>query len=223
MRNATAWGWGIALLLLGGGVAALYFLVYVPFLGPLLEKSQQLERIKTMNEKIERQGPFSPPADTHLTEAQIDRFLAVQRTVYDSVHTQLQDAVATIQKLEQKDQSGEEPSFSAVTDWLSSFSEALTVFSEALTVAKRVQVQALNTHEFSFSEYRWVRKQVFHAAGWTVPPLGVEPAMGQSRAGLYIDREKKPFSDPVPAQNRGLVAPHRTTIDSLDIVARFGL
>lgn len=216
MKNATAWGWGIALLLLGGGAAALYFLVYVPFLGPLLEQGQQLERIKTLNKKIEQQESFSPPADTHLTEAQIHRFLAVQRTVHDSVHTRLQDAVTTIQTLEQKDSSGEEPSFRAVTDWLSSF-------SETLTMAKRVQVQALNRHEFSLSEYRWVRKQVFHAAGWTVPPLGVEPAMGQSGAGLYMDRAKKPYSAPVPAHNRELVASHRNTIDSLDIVARFGL
>lgn len=216
MKSATVWGWGIVLVLLGGAVVALYFLVYVPFVAPLLEQGQQLERVKAMNEKIERQEPFTPPADGHLTEAQVDRFLSVQRSVYDSVHARLQDAVATIQKLKQKDQSGEEPSFSAVLDWFSSF-------SGALTAAKRVQVQALNTHDFSLSEYQWVRTQVFHAAGWTVPPLGVEQAMGQSGAGLYINRQKKPSADPVPARNRELVTPYRNLIDSLDVVAQFGL
>lgn len=216
MKSSTAWGWGIVLVLLGGGAAALYFLIYEPFVGPLLEQGQQLERVKAMNEQIERQEPFSPPADSHLTEAQVERFLAVQRAVYDSVHARLQDAVATIQKLEQKDQSGEEPSFSEVLDWFSSF-------SGALTTAKRVQVQALNAHDFSLSEYQWVRKQVFHAAGWTAPPLGVEQAMGRSSAGLYMDRQKKPFSGSVPTHNHELVASHRDRIDSLGIVARFGL
>lgn len=202
-------------MLFGGGAAALYVLAYVPFVEPLLEQGRHLERIEAMSKKIERQAPFSPPADTHLTDVQVERFLAVQRAVYDSSHARLQDAVATIQKLKEKDRSGEGPSFDAVMDWFSSI-------SEALIAAKRAQVQALNAHNFSLSEYRWVRTQVLHAAGRGVPPFGVETAMSRSAAGLRA-KERKTFEGSVPARNRELVAPHHDTIDSLDIVARFGL
>lgn len=201
-------------MLFGGGAATLYVLVYVPIVEPLLEQGQQLERINTMNKKIERQAPFSPPADSHLAEEQVERFLAVQRAVYDSAHVRLHDAVTTLQKLKQKDQSGEEPGFKAVMDWFSSM-------STALKTAKRMQVQALNTQNFSLSEYRWVRTQVFHAASWRVAPLGVETAISRWAAGVGTKKAKS-FEDSVPPHNRALVAPHQRTLDSLEIVARLG-
>ncbi len=216
MKNTTAWTIGLVVLLVGSGAVALYFLVYQPFISPMLQQGRQLEQLQTMNTRIERQEPFTPPADSQLTEAQVDRYLAVQRAIYDSVHTRLDSAAATIRDLERRDRSGEEPGLQAVLDWFSSF-------SGALATAKRVQVRALNAQDFSLGEYRWVRTQVFRARGKQAPSLGVGRAMGQSQAGLRIDQALPAYDGPVPTETRSLVASHTSAIDSLDVVVRFGL
>ena len=215
MKNATAWGLGIALVVLAGGALAFYQWVYVPFLSDFVSDARQLERLAAMNAQVARTEAFTPPPDTALTEAQVERFLAVQRAVYDSAHVRMEEAVATINELEERDRAGEEPGFSEVAAWLSSF-------SGALATAKRAQVRALNAQGFSLGEYRWVRRQVFHALGEAAPPLGVEQAIGQTGAGLYAD-QARPYDGPVPDANRALVAPRRPAIDSLRIVARFGI
>lgn len=216
MKNTTAWGIGLVVLLVGGGAIALYALVYQPFIGPMLQQGRQLEQLQTMNTRIERQEPFTPPADSQLTGAQVERFLAVQRAVYDSVHARLDSAAATIRELERRARSGEEPGFQEVLGWFSSF-------SGALATAKRVQVRALNAQDFSLGEYRWVRTQVFQAMGKQAPPLGVERAVGRSQAGLRVDRVMPPFEGRASEPNRGLIEPHRATLDSLALIARFGL
>lgn len=224
MKNSTAWALGIILVLFLGGALAFYQWVYVPYLGDFVSQAWQMERLESMDERITRTESFTPPADTALTEAQVERFLAVQRTVYDSVHTRLDTAAAGIKRLLEKERAGQEPSFSEVKDWFASF-------SDAIITAKRVQVDALNEQAFSLNEYRWVRRQVLNAAGWTAPPLGVERAMDRSVAGFYrggggdppMQWKPRPYDGAVPSANRALVAPHRVAVDSLHVVARFGL
>lgn len=217
MKNRTLIaGCGIVLILLVGGGVAFYYLLYEPYLSDFVSEARRLDRIERMNAQIERTDAFTPPSGEQLTESQVERLVAVQHTVYDSVAAPLQTMVTEIKALAEKDRRGDDPSLSETLHWFRQF-------SGALTTAKRVQVNALNRHDFSWGEYRWVRTRVYQAAGWVVPPLGIERAMGRSQAGLQMERLKHSFEGEVPESNRDLVHPYREELERLMIVALFGL
>lgn len=80
-----------------------------------------------------------------------------------------------------------------------------------LVDATRARVEALNRHEFSPEEYRWVRARVLEAAGYAAPAYDL-PQLASGGADPATTEAE--FSQrAVPPANVELVEPHRDVIE----------
>lgn len=142
-------------LLGGAATVAGYLLVWKPLEAVVHdwgECTASLREVRGLDDGITNHEPFTASADGLLTEAQVERFVAVQRQVIDlGVNWE-----------------------NVTLSRSASYRELLTGCIElgvALTEAKAVQVDALNAADFSLDEYRWVRREFFAATGKNLVPF----------------------------------------------------
>jgi len=214
MKNVLI-GCSVVLLLvvIGGGTLAWIYVVKpgMEVAGEFTQLSQEFEEADA---RIENQADYTPPQDELLDEAQVDRYLAAQRSIRATLGGRLQE-------LEEKYKAFEQPDGGKVVMGFDDIMGAYGDFFSLLAEAKRAQVEALNAQGFSLAEYRWTRNHVYEALGQPVGQFSVED-------GLSIEQFTKDGSgrDSVPAApqpNVELVEPHREELMEMVALAWFGL
>ena len=94
--------------------------------------------------------------------------------------------------------------------------------------AKKAQVEALNTANFSLGEYRWVRQQAYAAVGMPVVDLDVSKIIDDVTSGRTPQQTQGPnlggsIEPTGPEANKTLVAPHKKTLEDNAALSFFGL
>jgi uncharacterized membrane protein len=199
------------LLFLGlAGWAAYAFLIR-----PAQTLVSDFRQIIALDKSVERQAAYTPPADARLSPEQLQRFLRVQRDVKQQLGERYRRLEARLNQL--ANQKAGQPTLDYRT--------ALDLFREGGSLvleAKKIQVQALNQHNFSLEEYAWVRAQVYAALGYGIPSLNPQEILRQIAARDF--NPKVDLSKPeAPAANVRLVEPYRDELVSYYPFTWFGL
>ncbi len=194
----------LAVLAIGGGTAG-YFLVIKPAYDFATDVGGFATEFGELNEQIQRQPRYEPPADGMVTEDQFERFLAAQRDIRTGMAGQLSELK---EKWEEMQAEIDE------ADRDANIVELVTAYrdlSELILDAKRNQVAALNAHDFSLQEYVYVRNQTFRALGEdvAVASFGEQGAPQRARQ--------------VPDEVLEMVRPHREELMEGYALAWFGM
>lgn len=150
----------VVVAVLGGGIV--WFKVIKPGVEMAGEFVQMGQEIEKLEQGVENQAAFDPPASGVLDETSFQRFLAAQRQMVATLEGRLKELEAKYEALDQQLNDGGNPAelVKALGAWKD--------MTGLLLDAKRAQVEALNAHGFSLGEYAWVREQVYAALGRSV-------------------------------------------------------
>lgn len=182
---------------------------YVSSLGKLGELDE-------LDAQIANSGTFEPPADSALTAGQVDDFVRVQQHMREALGSRMTEIETKYKGLQ-----GEEGRQPTPTEVFSGLSDIAGLFVDA----RRSQVEALNAEGLSQSEYDWIRRSVYAAAGiemastFNLRRLQEMAKDGARQVGL--DPDEMPSPD-VPPQNRELVKPHLEEMQAWLPLAFFG-
>jgi hypothetical protein len=178
-----------------------------------MDKAREVAKL---GEEIKIKTPYEPPANGELTQAQVERFLAVQ----SRVRSELGDRWGQIEKKSKEIRAKADANRN---DW--TLSEFTSVFSDIANIwleARKSQVTALNIQRFSEGEYEWVRKRVYEAAGvelaGQIDLSKIEKLAGEQ--GVTMPQMELPK---VPEKNIALVKPHAAKIKEWIPMAALGL
>lgn len=218
-------GCGLLLILLGA--AGGYFAYWVVSKGRQLysqvERSAgEFARAADLDEQITNQAPFAPPDTGELTKAQVERFVSLQRRVRTDLGTRFDQISARFERLEAQGRSGNSPP-------LAEGLAALNDLAGLVVDVKKVHVAALNEHGMSLQEYRWLRDQVYAAAGVPFTSLHLAAIVEAAKSGNMAEIESVVGGGPdtpavpVPDGNRALVAPHREQLREWAALAWLGM
>lgn len=182
-----------------------------------LDRARELSRL---GDRIANKSPYVPPASGELTEAQVDRFLAVQTRVRDEMGARWDEIETKAAQLREKTEDNKrELTFSEFTSVLS---DLAGIYMEA----RRAQVNALNVQKFSDAEYTWVRRRVYEAAGVEVAGgIDMSKIEELAREGAMKSNAKLPDlpKSDIPAANLKLVKPRLAKIKESLPLAILGL
>ena len=207
--------------LIGFGVASFY--AYRAMRPMIDNASSYLDRAREatrLGEQIKIKTPFEAPKNGELTATQVERFVAVQTRV----RADLDDQWAQIEKKSAElrartDANRNDWTLTEVTDF---FSEIGNVY----LAGRKSQVNAINIQRFSESEYDWVRKRVYEAAGVQLAggmDLSKIEDLARDNAGKS-GVEIPPMDLPeVPEANIKLVQPHTAKLKEWIPMAVLGL
>jgi hypothetical protein len=176
--------------------------------------------VSRLGDDLKYKTPFTPPPNGELTLQQVERFMAVQsrvRTDIGGKWDQIEKKSAEIKAKAQGDQGRD----MTLGEFTSVFSDIATIWLDA----RRSQVLALNTQRFSESEYDWVRKQVYEAAGVNLAgeiDLSQIEALAKANGNINVDVPKIDLPK-VPEQNLKLVKPYAPKIKEWIPMAMLGL
>ena len=211
----------LVIALIGFGVAGYYaYRAMRPMVEngfTYLDKAREITRL---GDDIKNRNTFEPPPTGELTEAQVERFLAVQ----SRVRTDLNDKWGEVEKRASEIRAKAD---SRSTDW--TLGEFTTMFSDIAGIyldGRKSQIVALNTQRFSEAEYEWVRRRVYEAAGVQLAgnmDLSKIEALARDQAsqnGVNLPAMDLPK---VPEKNVGLVKPHVAKIKEWVPMAVLGL
>ena len=215
-RGGGRWLFGclgvVMLLLIVGGIAGWWF-VLRPF-QQMAAAVQEVATIQQLDQRITNVDPYTPPEDGELSEAQLERYVAVLRSVRDDLDVRLGE-------LEQRyeDVGGRQPQLTDVPRLAGAYADLMRL----MVRAKEAQVAALNEQGFSLDEYRWVRSEVLTAAGLQ----GADYDISSFVQALADGRDPTTAPAPVPAAalaaNRALVERHVDDLQELAFLALVGL
>ena len=207
--------------MIGLGVAAFYaYRIARPMIesaGDYMDRAQQMAQL---GDRVANRAPYVPPANGELTQAQLDRFLAVQTRVRDELGDRW--SVIESKSAEIRRKTGEGQHELSMADVTAVFSDIASIYVEA----RRVQVNALNVHKFSDGEYAWVRRRVYEAAGMNIASgLDLSAIEDLARQGTQRPDTKLPDlpMPDVPERNINLVKPHVTKVKEWIPMAVLGL
>jgi hypothetical protein len=185
--------------------------------GDYLERAREMTRLA---DRIANRAPHVPPASGELTQAQVDRFVAVQSRVRGELGTRWAEIETRSAQIRDKTQQNHREL---------TFTEVASVFSDLTGIyldARRAQVNALNIHKFSDGEYTWVRRRVYEAAGVELAG-GIDLSRlediareGAERSSVTLPDLPKPQ---VPEANIRLVKPHLAKVKEWIPLAVLGL
>lgn len=181
--------------------------------GAFLDRAREVSRL---GDRVANKSRYVPPDNGELTEAQLDRFLAVQTRVRSELGARWAEIEKKSAEIREKTKGGRELTFAEVT---AVFSDLANIYLDA----RREQVDTLNVHKFSDSEYWWVRMRVYEAAGMEITS-GIDVSKLEQMAqdnGVAIKLEDaKPH---VPETNVKLVRPHLSKLKEALPLAILGL
>ena len=195
----------VVLAVVGGGVA--WFKVIKPgmeFAGGIAELGREYSEL---NESIDNRSGFTPPAEGELNEDRFQRFLAAQRQMRNELEGRLGELQEKYESLE--DEIDERGGQAGLGDMMAAYGD----LTGLLIDAKRAQVEALNSQNFSLQEYTWVRDQVYRAIGESVAVAAV--SNGAGGGGEY--------ETSTPEATREMVEPHREELLEGHALAWWGL
>lgn len=178
-KLAIGCGAVVLLVALAGGVAlAVGGFALQRVVGSALEGVEgQTEATETLA-RLREDHPFDPPADGAVTEAQLDRFLAVTSDAWESMEPWGEEIAA----LAAREQDRDQPSIGDMVGG----ARAMGGFARA-----RLQLaDALDAHDTSLGEYAWVGLNLARALEVPTdaePPSGV-PAPNVSLARAHRER-----------------------------------
>jgi hypothetical protein len=207
----------VVIAIIGVGAAGYYaYRAVKPVIDNASNYMEKAREVTRLGDEITNKTSFQPPQNDELTQAQVERFIAVQTRV----RAELSDKWMQI---EQKSKELREKADRKSQDW--TLAEFTSVFSDIANIwvdARKSQVKALNIQKFSEAEYEWVRRRVYEAAGvelaGSVDLSRIESLAG--RSGVTIPDVNLPK---VPEKNIALVKPHVAQIKEWIPMAALGL
>jgi hypothetical protein len=207
----------LAIAIIGLGAAGYYaYRAVKPVLDNASNYMEKAREVTKLGEEITIKTPFEPPVSGELTQSQVERFIAVQTRV----RSELDDRWGQI---EQKSREIRARAEANKNDW--TLSEFANVFSDIASIwvdARKSQVKALNIQKFSESEYEWVRKRVYEAAGVQLA-ANIDLSRVESLAGRHGVNIREMELPKVPEKNVALVKPHAAKIKEWMPMAALGL
>jgi hypothetical protein len=210
MGRKIAIGCGVAFVVLFlAGAAIAWWFIGRPA-SRVVGAVRDVQRIESIRDGIRDASTYQAPQDGVLSEGQVERYLAVQRSMRD----RLEGRVETLrERYETIDQQGRDPTPAELA-------RAWADTTGLLVEATEAQVDALNAQDFSLAEYRWVRGQVLAAAGFAAPGYDVTDLAGDGPSSADV---AGPVATTPPERNVELLAPHRDEIERNLPFAWFGL
>jgi hypothetical protein len=212
----------LVILVLGAIVLAVGGFFLYRAASPMIDNArayvENASKLGDLEKDIKNRATYTAPANDELSQAQVERFVRVQKRVRGSLGQRFEEIEAKYQHLKGNADSTRQVS---MTEALAAVSDLLGVFTQA----RRYQVDALNQEGFSSSEYSWVRERVYQAAGVEVTSVvDFQKIAEAARQGTGIESIRVPeTSDIVPPRNRELVKPYVSQMDEWLPLAFFGL
>lgn len=140
----------------------------------------------------------------------MERYLLVQQEMRASLESDYRRLQARIEAID----SGQRPS---PRQLLAAYRD----IAELIVASKRAQVQALNQHDFSLSEYGWVRSRTLEALGMaSYATFDLQELIGSVTEGEVPVETTAPT---VPSENVELVSRYRDRLDEVIGFALVGL
>jgi hypothetical protein len=210
----------VVVALIGFGVAGYYaYRIARPMIdgaGDYLAKAREMSQL---GDRVVNRAPYIPPKNGELTQAQVERFLAVQTRVRSELDKQWAEIETRSAEIQKKAEGGDHLSLSEVTGI---FRDLAGTYIDA----RRAQVVALNTQKFSDAEYSWVRRRVWEAAGMDLASgMDMSAIEDLARQGAQKPDFKLPDMPmpEVPEANIKLVKPHAAKLKGWIPIAVLGL
>lgn len=201
---------GLILLAIGG---AAYW-----FLSPIWKSFQEFEQIGQLNQEIQNQSPFTPPADKSLTEDQVRALVEVQRSMYENITSRFEEIREKVREIEEKaGPDGQVGVFEAVR-LVRSLHDAIGMIRQA----KIYQVQALNDQGLSLAEYEFIRNTVVASVGGG-NILNFTELRENLMQGQGLEMEDPQLSREQIEANLAVIAPFREQLDETIGLAFLGL
>lgn len=206
----------VALVFVAGGVLAYFFIAR-----PVMSGLSAFEDIHQTNESIENRESYQPPATGELTRPQVERFVAVQRTIHEQMEqnlTRFEEKYRQVSEEWEQRQPG--------------YREALQVWTdlgELYADAKATQVEALNTQDFSLEEYHYVRRSFYQSMGFGLVSYNLD-AIAEAASEGNIDSDFENYrsewtelSDETLEKNHELVSEYTSQAEDWLAFAWWGL
>ncbi len=191
---------------------------YQRFYAPLVRPLMYVTASGRLEQGLRNASPFQAPESGAITPEQWARYCDVE-TAVEAVAGQRAAVMARQRDALTADAARQTGSVT--------FLAAIAAFREIgpdYLKAKQAQVEAMNTAGFSKEEYRWVRRQVFLAAGLSHADLDLDGM----RTAAQDKRDKVDVKTTAPdaaaeAANGALVAGRRAQLDTWLALAFFDL
>jgi hypothetical protein len=219
-KLAVGCGILLVVLLVGGAIAT--YVVYNKVKSTVTEFAA-LGEIPAIERGVRNSAAFTPPASGELTEAQLKRYLGVQGHVRALLGSRFDEFEAKYAEVSRRMDKGHGTVFDA-TAVVGAYRDLARTYVEA----KKAQVEALNTANFSLGEYRWVRQQAYAAIGMPVVDFDVSKIIEDATSGRTPQQTQGPhlggsMGPTGPEANKTLVAPHKKTLEDNAALSFFGL
>src|SRR6056297_3852007 len=207
---------GIGLLVLVGGG---YF-AYSTFVKPLMSSVSVLEDIDNTNSKIDNQSTYDVPEDREISETQVERFVDVQKEIRQGLEARISEFQKEYEELS-AELENREPSLTEITG---AWGDMIEMYADA----KQIQVDALNNHDFSLQEYRFVQQSFYQALGVELFSYNIDQIAASANEGNFnMDMSQyenmQEQMNQVPEQNRELVSPYAEDAENWITFAWWGL
>ncbi len=201
----------VGLLVLVLGIGGYYF--YSKFMADFVE----LAEIPALNEQVDDQTTYTPPADARMTAQQVERYIGVQQFIRNELGARFRELEEKYEALSRSlDEDDREPS---IRELFEAWGDVVSLVMDA----KRAQVDALNDAGMSLSEYYWIRQQTLLALGygsfaWNLEALAEDPSVMLSPPSPEEAAELE-----AAQHNRALLQEHEDTIEEWLALSFFGL
>ncbi|CAN5802633.1 hypothetical protein BH23DEI1_BH23DEI1_13060 [soil metagenome] len=199
----------IVVLLIGGALT--WWFVGRP-IAQIARAAQDVARVQQIDARVTNRATFDEPASGALTEAQVERYVAVLGRMNGDLERE-----ARILEERYEELDGRRPQWTDVPRLAGAYAD----FLRLLVRAKEVQVEALNAERFSLEEYAWVRREVLRAAGLPGSGYDLGAFVDGVTGGDAVTTSVAPAQ--APPANVALVERHRERLDELAFLAVLGL
>ena len=159
-----------------------------------------------------------------MTEGQVERFVAVQKQIQSGVKDRLNEFQQKYEELDQEMKNqNREPN---LTEIMGAWGDIVDLYSDA----KQIQVEALNEHDFSLQEYRYVQQSFYSALGMELFSYNIDQIAEAASQGDFqnmnleqFEKQQSEMEQRVPQVNRELVSQYADSAESWLVFSWWGL